>query len=69
MDSQVLLPMTMGLPMVASLKCFSSPGRCQGNLPFIPIPRLPAMAAMRVIFLPRFTEQFTAAPGSASVHY
>jgi len=44
--------MTIGLPIVVSLKCFNSPGKCQGSSPFSPIALLRAIAAIIVIFLP-----------------
>ena len=36
-ESQVLRPITMGLPIVSALKRFRSFGRCQGNPPSRPI--------------------------------
>ena len=51
-DCQVRRPMTIGLPMVISLKCLSSRGRCQGKTPSSPMARLRPMAATRVMSLP-----------------
>src|SRR5574343_398360 len=50
-DSQVLRPMMMGWPLVVSLKCFRSSGRCQGSAPrpsslVQPMMPLRAMATM-----------------------
>ena len=47
MDSNVLRPMTMGLPIVTARKRRISPGRCQGNRLAAPIRRLLSIAATR----------------------
>src|SRR5690554_7120157 len=45
-ESQVLRPMMMGLPMVACLKYFKSPGRYQGSWLFLPMTRFLAIATI-----------------------
>src|SRR5690554_7307200 len=47
MESQVLRPIMMGLPMVACLKYLRSPGRYHGRLLFRPITRFRDMATIK----------------------
>ena len=44
--SKVRFPITTACPVVNSLKCFRSAGRCQGNLLSLPIAKLSATAAI-----------------------
>ena len=48
-DKNVFLPQTNILPRVYSLKCFSSLGKRQGSLLFLPIASLEEAATIRVI--------------------
>ena len=45
-ESQVLRPMTMGLPSVSALKRLRSSGRCHGNRPSRPIAPRSSVATM-----------------------
>src|SRR5919106_6477328 len=43
-DSWVLRPMIIGLPMVMRRKCFRSAGKCQGRSPLVPMARRRSIA-------------------------